>query len=63
MTASRAGAGASARSTSGSSVIALLDIVLVSFMAFLPNVNLGVPWVTGFSWKFVNYTILVFPAP
>ncbi len=44
------------------SVIALLDIVLVSFMAFLPNVNLGVPWVTGFSWKFVNYTILVFPA-
>ena len=44
------------------SVIALLDIVLVSFMAFLPNVNLGVPWVSGFSWKFVNYTILVFPA-
>ena len=43
------------------SVIALLDIVLVSFMAFLPNVNLGVPWVSGFSWKFVNYTILVFP--
>ena len=41
--------------------IALLDIVLVSFMAFLPNVNLGVPWVSGFSWKFVNYTILVFP--
>ena len=31
-------------------------------MAFLPTSNLGVPWVTGFSWKFVNYTILVFPA-
>jgi len=31
-------------------------------MAFLPNVNLGVPWITGFSWKYVNYTILVFPA-
>ena len=43
-------------------VIALLDIVLVSFMAFMPNLNLGVPWVTGFAWKYVNYTILVFPA-
>ena len=43
-------------------VIALFDIVLVSFMAFMPNINLGVPWNPGFSWKYVNYTILVFPA-
>jgi len=43
-------------------VIALFDIVLVSFMAFMPTSNLGVPWVTGFAWKYVNYTILVFPA-
>jgi amino acid transporter len=43
-------------------VIALLDIVLVSFMAFMPTSNLGVPWTTGFAWKYVNYTILVFPA-
>ena len=44
------------------SVIALVEIVLISFMALLPNVDLGVPWVSGFAWKFVNYTILVFPA-
>ena len=25
------------------------------------DVNLGVPWVTGFAWKYVNYTILVVP--
>ena len=30
-------------------------------MAFMPNVNLGVPWNPGFSWKYVNYTILVVP--
>jgi len=43
-------------------VIALIDIVLVSWMAFMPTSNLGVPWTTGFSMKYVNYTILVFPA-
>ncbi len=43
-------------------VVALLDIVLVSWMAFMPTSNLGVPWTTGFSMKYVNYTILVFPA-
>jgi amino acid transporter len=44
------------------SVVALLDVVLVTFMAFMPTSNLGVPWNTGFSMKYVNYTILVFPA-
>jgi amino acid transporter len=43
-------------------VVALLDIVLVTWMAFMPTSNLGVPWTTGFSMKYVNYTILVFPA-
>jgi hypothetical protein len=43
-------------------VIALLDVVLVTFMAFMPTSNLGVPWTTGFSMKYVNYTIIVFPA-
>jgi amino acid transporter len=43
-------------------VVALIDIVLVSWMAFMPTSNLGVPWTNGFSMKYVNYTILVFPA-
>ncbi len=44
------------------SVIALLDVVMVTVMAFMPTSNLGVPWTTGFAWKYVNYTILVVPA-
>ena len=43
------------------SVIALLDVVLVTFMAFMPTSTLGVPWDSGFAWKYVNYTILVVP--
>jgi len=43
------------------SVIALLDVVLITFMAFMPTSNLGVPWTTGFSMKYVNYTIIVVP--
>ena len=27
----------------------------------MPTSNLGVPWYTGFAWKYVNYTILVVP--
>ncbi len=42
--------------------IALIDVVLVTVMAFMPTSNLGVPWTTGFAWKYVNYTILVVPA-
>jgi amino acid transporter len=44
------------------SVIALIDVVLVTIMAFMPTSNLGVPWTNGFAWKYVNYTILVVPA-
>ena len=43
-------------------VVALIDVVLVTVMAFMPTSNLGVPWTTGFAWKYVNYTILVVPA-
>lgn len=41
--------------------VALLDTVLITVMAFMPTSNLGVPWTTGFAWKYVNYTVLVVP--
>lgn len=42
--------------------LALFDVVLVAIMAFMPTSNLGVPWYSGFAWKYVNYTIIVVPA-
>lgn len=42
-------------------VLALIDIVLVTIMAFMPTSNLGAPWYNGFGWRYVNYTILVVP--
>ena len=30
-------------------------------MAFMPTTSFGVPGNAGFSWKFVNYTIIVVP--
>ena len=42
-------------------VIALIDVVIVTLSAFLPTSNLGAPWVTGFSFRYVNYTIIVVP--
>jgi len=42
-------------------VIALIDVVLCSVMAFMPTSNLGVPWTDGFAMKYVNYTIIVVP--
>jgi amino acid transporter len=42
-------------------VIALIDVVLVTIMAFMPTSNLGVPWTNGFAMKYVNYTIIVVP--
>jgi amino acid transporter len=44
------------------SILALLDILLVSIVAFMPTSSLGAPWYSGFAWKYVNYTILVVPA-
>jgi amino acid transporter len=43
------------------SIVAIIDVVMVTFMAFMPTSNLGVPWTDGFSMKYVNYTILVVP--
>ena len=42
-------------------VIALVDIVICSFMAFMPTSSLGLPWTNGFALKYVNYTIIVVP--
>jgi amino acid transporter len=42
-------------------VVALIEIVVTSIVALLPTSTGGVPWNTGFEWKFVNYTILVVP--
>ena len=39
--------------------IAVAEIVITSIIALLPTSNLGVPGVTGFAWKYVNYTPLV----
>ena len=43
------------------SIVALIEIILTSIVALLPTSNLGVPWDTGFGWRYVNYTILVVP--
>jgi amino acid transporter len=42
-------------------VLALIDIVFTSIVAFMPTSNLGAPWTSGFGWRYVNYTILVVP--
>jgi amino acid transporter len=42
-------------------VVAVAEIAITSIIALLPTSNLGVPWNTGFAWKYVNYTILVVP--
>ena len=42
--------------------LALIDVVIVSIVAFMPTSNLGAPWYNGFGWRYVNYTILVVPA-
>ena len=43
-------------------IVAVVEIVVTSIIALLPTSSLGVPWNTGFAWKYVNYTILVVPA-
>jgi amino acid transporter len=43
-------------------IVALIDTVIVTIVAFMPTSNLGVPWTNGFGWRYVNYTILVVPA-
>jgi amino acid transporter len=42
-------------------IVAVAEIAVTSIIALLPTSYQGVPWNTGFAWKFVNYTILVVP--
>jgi amino acid transporter len=42
-------------------VVAIIEIVITSIVALLPTSIGGLPWKTGFAWKYVNYTILVVP--
>jgi hypothetical protein len=42
-------------------VVAVVEIVVTSIIALLPTSSGGVPWNSGFAWKYVNYTILVVP--
>ncbi len=44
------------------SIVAVVEIVVTSFIAILPTSTAGAPWYQGFGWanlKFVNYTPLV----
>jgi amino acid transporter len=41
--------------------IAVAEIAITSIIALLPTSVGGVPWLDGFAWKYVNYTILVVP--
>jgi amino acid transporter len=42
-------------------IVAIVEIIITSIVALLPTSIGGVPWETGFAWKYVNYTILVVP--
>jgi amino acid transporter len=42
-------------------IVAVIEIVITSIIALLPTSSGGVPWLDGFAWKYVNYTILVVP--
>jgi amino acid transporter len=42
-------------------VVALVEIAITSIVALLPTSSGGLPWESGFAWKYVNYTILVVP--
>jgi amino acid transporter len=39
--------------------LAVIEIVVVSLYLMWPNVKVGLPGATGFSWKFVNYSPIV----
>src|SRR4051794_27305690 len=43
------------------SIVAIVEIVVTSIVALLPTSTGGVPWNSGFAWRYVNYTILVVP--
>jgi amino acid transporter len=41
--------------------VAVGEIVVMSVVGLLPTSSLGVPWISGFGMKYVNYAILVVP--
>ncbi|WP_017935293.1 amino acid permease [Nocardioides sp. Iso805N] len=41
--------------------IAVIEIAIMSVVGILPTSSVGVPWMDGFSMKYVNYAILVVP--
>ncbi|HEX3824758.1 MAG TPA: amino acid permease [Mycobacteriales bacterium] len=43
------------------SIVAVVEIAVTCIIALLPTSVVGLPWETGFAWKYVNYTILVVP--
>ncbi|MCW2755063.1 MAG: amino acid transporter [Marmoricola sp.] len=42
-------------------IVAVVEIVIMSIVGLLPTANVGVPWMSGFSMKYVNYAIIVVP--
>ncbi len=42
-------------------IVAVVEIVITSIVALLPTSSGGLPWNSGFAWRYVNYTILVVP--
>ena len=42
-------------------LVAVIEIAVMSIVGLLPTLNVGVPWVDGFSMKYVNYAIIVVP--
>lgn len=42
-------------------LVAAIEIGVMSIVGLLPTLNVGVPWVDGFSMKYVNYAIIVVP--
>ncbi len=41
--------------------IAVAEIAIMSVVGILPTASVGVPWMDGFSMKYVNYAVLVMP--
>lgn len=42
-------------------LVAVIEIAIMSIVGLLPTASVGVPWLDGFSMKYVNYAIIVVP--
>lgn len=42
-------------------IVAVVEIAVMSVVGLLPTLSVGVPWMDGFSMKYVNYAIIVVP--